>query len=269
MTIQDFYLETLREAGQAPKPIELEKIASEKGVGVEVVKLAKAYFEQLQLDGIPYEHEQLRAVDSMKMAEAYFAHVNETKEAAVGTADGLLRFLEHAAEGFCAQHQIPLDGREALKVAGLQAESAQEYEAHKTAAFQSGVVDGASMGAGSSPAASPSHQPGQMYLPDTVHQQMGHPNLERAIYLTKQEHPAAKLETGADLANFKNNIQYGHSNAPAQGVGSWLQRNQGTAALGALGLGATYLWHKKNKEEENMRRDREMSALRAAALPPA
>lgn len=259
MTIEEFYLSTLKEAGVEPRPTDLNKIAEAKGVSVEIVKLAKAFYEQLQLDDVPYEDEKLRAVDSMKMAEAYFGHIEETKTAAVETADGLLRYLEHAAEGYCAHHQIPLDGREALKVAGYQAESAQVYEKENS------KVATIPIGPAGAPAAHISTA-----MPSNVAGMFGYhttDDLMSAGMKAKVFQPHHTVHDAVAWAN--RDPSFNSTPASGPGLGAWAGRNKGLLGLGALGLGGAYLWHKKNQEEKEDRRDRQMSALRAAALPGA
>lgn len=126
---REFYLLSLNAAGVTPPPDELQKVAEAEGVSLEQAKLAQAYFEQLQLDKIPYENEGARSKDALLMAKAYMDHVKEARLEAIKVADGLLRVLEHAAEGYLAHNNIGIDARTAVKIAGMQSESAQAYEA--------------------------------------------------------------------------------------------------------------------------------------------
>ncbi len=317
MTIREFYEATLKEAGVTPKPHDLEKIAAEKGVDVELVKLAKGYFEELQLDAVPYETEQSRAADAMKMAEAYFAHVAETQKIATEIADGLLRHLSHQAEGYCAQHNLPYSGREACKIAGLQAESADEYEKSCAAALTKsssaplneewlnkfaelnktsgqqmpgGTTSGAAGVGLTSGGAGVNSLPvnASAVTPSNAHTFVpGATNPMDAMHIINKtyENTFPAGSTAGNLADFIDRFQGAQKahppgtspteiyrsmhGTPGGGLGAWAGRNSGALALGGLGLGAAYLWHKKKKEEEANKQQMNMSAMRAAALPAA
>lgn len=289
-TIEEFYNDTLKSAGVTRKPSDLAKIASEKGVGVEIVKLAKAYYEQLQLDDVPYESEKLRAVDAMKLASSYFEHVDKEQKTANDTADNLLRYLTHAAEGYCAHNNLSITGRDAVKIAGLQAESAEEAEkqVQKVAGFQTPTaeaVEAATKFATTFIPATSQYTPSNFWegihgakdandglfkIQDTLNRSgvssllPDNPNAAHATDFLNTYHQHQQSLPGgtSPLEIFKR--MGGQSQS-----GSWASKHVGGLAAGALGLGALYMMHKKNKAEEQDRQDRQMSALRAAALPPA
>ncbi len=143
---REFYEMTLKEHGVQPLTNDMEKVAEAKGISIEEAKLANAFFEQLQLDGVPYETHVQRREDALKIAHSYIEHVKEAEADAVKIADGLLRALEHAAEGFLSHNNIKLDARTAVKIAGLQAESADEYEKRGGVAYGMGHALGSAVG---------------------------------------------------------------------------------------------------------------------------
>jgi hypothetical protein len=245
-----------------PAPDDLEKVAEAKGISIKVAQLAKAYFEQLQLDKIPYESEEQRAADAMKMAEGYYTHVEDNEKEAASTADSITRFLKHAAEGFLAQNNIALSADEAIKIAALDIESEE-----KIASFN-----------GDNLSNTPLHDikdqdfkkivPGG---PDGLHAVlMNHGIVGRKA--TKAElmmhgHNLAKLK--GSLGNVSDHTLFTTYAASLGDKPGFFSKNKNWLIGGALGAGALYLLHKANKKREEEDERRRMDTARmAASLPP-
>lgn len=289
LTPREFYEQTLKASGVTPPPDEIQKVAEAKGVPVEVAKLARAFFEQLQLDCVPYPNEVERGNDAMKMAQAYVEHVKEVNEGAVKVADGLLRFLLHQAEGYLSQNNIELSATEAVKIAGLQAESADIWDDEiKTAnadreAKLANIPKDLKVPPPSKEAgiAGPGQDPAVLNFQDLGAQHLGpaaaglspaelQPQLAGRMGLRPDAAGHEILARGRDL----NALRAIHGDLPVHELlrlgtpaqPSWLSRNAGMLGVGALGAGALYMLHKRHQENQEAK-EREMNALRAAALP--
>ena len=129
---REFYEATLLNEGIEIEPEDLTKVAEAHEMDLETAKLARAYFEQLQLDGVQYESESARFGDAVKMAKAYFDHAVEAHVEARKIADGILgkvtESLRDYAEG-AGLEDVPLS--ELLLVASKQAESAEAWAAEQ------------------------------------------------------------------------------------------------------------------------------------------
>lgn len=257
---REYYLTVLSANGFTPPEDTLTKVAAAKGKDFAVVKLAQAYFEQSQLDGMPYVDEKSRAADSMKMAEAYFAHVKEREDQAVKIATGLTQCLEHAVQAFITSNALALTPLEAVKVAGLQALSLIEAEV-KTAM----------------PAVAAGPAPGGISTPHTTAALATHGNIGAVM-----DH--YQVPAGSSMQHVEDALQRYAQTSHGMPVGTAhnhvleaMRGQQGGSMLGGhgkmlagagLGLGALYLLNKRNNDETN-RKDQQIAALRAAALPQA
>jgi hypothetical protein len=133
LSLHEFYAETLKQANFEPPKEELEKVAAARNIPLETLKIARSIFEQLQLDGVPYESSSAMLEDSIKIATAYVNHVQDAKASADKLAGDLHRVARHAVEGYLSAQGIELDADEGVKIAGLQAQSFQKL-ARKEAA---------------------------------------------------------------------------------------------------------------------------------------
>lgn len=282
----EFYQATLAANGLTPPPMDLEKIASAEQKPVEVVKLAKAYYEQTQIDGVVFESEAARKENAYKMAEAFFEQVKEGQEVATKTADGLVRFLKHAAEGYLAQNQLDLSAEEAIKVAGLQLMG--EEDAAEAAIPPVKLAN--------TPMVPPAHA--SIYNPGAPHNTASVNLLNLASHyagapVTDLRHAAAVVHTAHGLqgpvtleGSMASAHQYGQSLAHLSVGGTpnhtdvlahmnaantqpgFISQNKVPLAVGGLGLGAMYLMHRKS-EQERQKNEATNRALRAAAMPAA
>lgn len=129
---REFYEITLLNEGIEIEPEDLTKVAAAHEMDLETAKLAQAYFEQLQLDGVQYTSESERFGDAVKMAKAYFEHAAEAHAEARKMADGLLakaaESLLDYADG-AGLEDVPLS--ELLLAASKQAESAEAWAAEQ------------------------------------------------------------------------------------------------------------------------------------------
>lgn len=247
---REFYEETLKEAGVQPPPDELQKFASAKGLDIDEAKLANAFFEQLQLDNVPYETHAMRRDDALKMAQAYIQHAKEVQADAVKVADGLLRTLEHAAEGWLAHNNIQLDARTAVKIAGLQAESAQSYEAtppEKRAAFFSKDPSSAFPGGGGTQdGATPTFAPGwfDRHMSAANH---GVKGVAQAANQGVKDVAVGGLRGMKETAMFPFRYPY---------------------LTGALGLGAMGLMHHRNRRDQAAEEETDTTDPTTAPVPP-
>ena len=130
-TLHEFYTETLKRNGFEPSADQLEKVAAANKIDVETAKVASAIFEQFQLDGVQFESPKDMLDNALKMASAYFDTVKSQQEEAEKLAGQLHKVALHAIEGFLTHNRIELDANEAVKVAGLQAESFQKLTQHE------------------------------------------------------------------------------------------------------------------------------------------
>jgi hypothetical protein len=122
----EYYSEVLKANGFVPPADEIEKFAAAQKIDVETAKLARAFFEQLQLDGVQYENAAAMFDDSIKIASGYLELVATKTAEAEKLAGDLHRAALVAMESFLAHNRIELDANEAVKIAGLQAASFQE-----------------------------------------------------------------------------------------------------------------------------------------------
>jgi len=113
------------------------KLAEVHKESVEIVKLAQVYFEQLAKDQQVtlenggeawYDKPEVMADDAMKLAKAYYAHIEEAQKTAEENANRLLEKLAQAAEEWAKDAKYEGDPLELVKVAGLQAQSVLEME---------------------------------------------------------------------------------------------------------------------------------------------
>lgn len=113
------------------------KLAEVHKEPVEIVKLAQVYFEQLAKDQQVtlenggeawYDKPEVMADDAMKLAKAYYAHIEEAQKTAEENANRLLEKLAQAAEEWAKDAKYEGDPLELVKVAGLQAQSVLEME---------------------------------------------------------------------------------------------------------------------------------------------
>lgn len=279
LSARDFYNETLKQAGVTPEPEELEKVASAQGVNLEVVKLAKLFYEQLQLDKVPYENEVDRATDAMKMASAYAGYVAEQEQEAVKVADGLLEHVETAIADFVKTNSMNLSAREALKVAALQSESADEYEAAYEAKLASMTVEDflrlveepKTASAVGAPVTSPSVVYQDEFGVAGLDPKGDAPFIKRDVFglapdakdhevyeMAKRVRAEHELNPGKSLSEIVHSV---HN--PPRG---FFSRNAGVLGAGALGAGALYLMYRHNKQQQE-EKDRQLMAMRAAAMP--
>ncbi len=134
LSLKAFYTQTLKEAGFVPQPEQIEKFASDNKLDIETTKIAAMVFEQLQLDGVPYETSQDAFKDAIKIATEYVDHVKIASENAEKLAGDLHRIARHAVEGYLAQHGITdITADEGVKIAGLQATGFQKLEQKQAA----------------------------------------------------------------------------------------------------------------------------------------
>jgi hypothetical protein len=292
MTLQEFYGETLKAAGYVPPADEIAKVAESRKIDLETVKMARSIYEQLQLDGVKYANEEARLDDSLKIAEAYVAHVKDNAAAAEKLAGDLHRVARHAVEGYLAQHGIELDADEGVKIAGLQAVSFQELTQKQAALRQLDIkaeelktaseipkvafntykqVPGGQMAdpslhdpAGSA-AAVATHFGGDPAVHGPVINQLatnaagGEANLP-AYYDALHAH--AMKNPGTTFAAAHQAVMAGAQGAKPQGL---MARPGLMLGAGALGLGALYMMRKRKQEAEN----RQRSMMGAAAMPTA
>lgn len=119
----------------------LDKTAAvEQKLPVEQVKLAKAFYEELQKDDslrITYGMQpvfaepELRQAEGYKLAAAFVAHRYSVAEKAAAAADRLLEKLSAAAAEWAKDAGVVgIAPDELVKIAALQAESAVAFEEH-------------------------------------------------------------------------------------------------------------------------------------------
>ncbi|HSW49751.1 MAG TPA: hypothetical protein VLH09_06220 [Bryobacteraceae bacterium] len=120
-----FYKLSLAEQGFLPPDAEeaVTKVAEARQCSVEVVKLAQAYYEQMQKDGVPYEDPTIMVSDSFKLAEAYLEHQAVCAEEASALVSKLASTLIEAVSKFAEAEQLTeLAPLALLKIAGLHAQ---------------------------------------------------------------------------------------------------------------------------------------------------
>lgn len=106
---------------------QLEKIAEESGRPLELVKLAKRFFDDSILEGLDYESREARWEDAVKIAEGYEAYITEEKKNATKTVDRLLNKLAGVAREYAEDLGLAADPLNLIKLAALQADSVAEY----------------------------------------------------------------------------------------------------------------------------------------------
>lgn len=135
LTPEEFYEATLANQGLLDNVREVTKeaevkiaaLAEERGLPVEVVKLAEAYYGQMDLDGLNYDDKVTQREDALKIAEAYYSHTQEVRAETVKVADAIMAAAMEAAEKVAAELGTDLNGFEAIKIAALQADTAQAF----------------------------------------------------------------------------------------------------------------------------------------------
>jgi hypothetical protein len=228
---ESFYKTALKASGfNPPAPENFEKIAAVKGTTVPVVKLAAYFFEQTQRDGVPFSDEQARGAECLRMAQAYVAHADQQKIAAQEAVNGLANYLEQAAATYCTQHNIPLKGLEAIKVASMQkyawSENLPESILNDPALAHTFV---------------PANELGE--------------RIQRANGAPASLQGYSPTEVGQRFGGGPNLGILDNAGILASRTGNWIKSNPGTAAgIGAgaagLGLGAYYLLKKRQAEQE-------------------
>ncbi len=120
---QQFYDEVLKQAELAPVRDDIAKVAEQLNVDTEQAKLAKAFYDQMQLDRLPFSDKQL-AENAQKCAASYIAHRQAEFTKAASAADAALTALLKAAGELKIAGLTPA---EILIVAARQLDSANEY----------------------------------------------------------------------------------------------------------------------------------------------
>lgn len=117
-TLEEFYSTILEDNGIKLASQDVMKIAEARGEDPVKAKLAEAVYNQTLIDCLEYASRQERVADSVKMAEAYMKHIEDSKAAATKVASDLLRVATFAVEGYLAQNGISqLTAAEGVKIA--------------------------------------------------------------------------------------------------------------------------------------------------------
>jgi hypothetical protein len=126
--ITEFYNETLARSGITPYAAEpVEKTAAALGKPVEVVKMAAAIFQQLQLDKVDYPTEEDRRDDALKLAEKFVAYRDGETAKAAALADQAMLAQLRAAAASIAEHKIAgVTPADFLRMAVMQLDSMDE-----------------------------------------------------------------------------------------------------------------------------------------------
>lgn len=250
LTEREFYNASLEACKLRPEVEDLEKVASVAKLPQSTVKLAKLFFEQLQLDRIPYENGQQRADDAMKLAQSYVQHIEQARSESVKIANGLLRVLAHAAEGYLAQNNIQLSSLEAVKIAGFQADSLLEsqetektagsYEDAKEQALEDAISDFEKVAGGEAQAAvGPAGSPMPSRVQPDTSATLQAANSKAAGMMDSAKGMAENV--GSKVKNvFNKGVDFAKKNP---------KTTAGVAAGAGLGAGALYLLHRKKKDQ--------------------
>jgi hypothetical protein len=250
-----FYSTSLKMNGINVPPAEnLAKVAAAQGVDIGVVKLAKAYFERLQRDGVPYQSEQARSADAMKMAQAYVNHVETRKTAAANIANGLANYLEKCAADFCVKNGIKLSPADAVKIAAMQ-KSASELDDPDALRWHEAIHE-APPQVVPEPVGSGGQWPANALIKNEYHSNgfytdsAGTPIDSLPGY--KAMHPKGVATSGGPGIFSRLGTGIGNAYGSAK---NWVKANPwGAAGIGAglagAGLGAYYLMKKRNEEGE-------------------
>lgn len=317
LTPEEFYQATLANQGLLDDALSITKeaevkiaaLAQERGLPVEVVKLAEAYYQQLDLDGLEYDDPATQREDALKIAEAYYEHLTEVRTAAVDLADAAAQKLAEAATAFIKERELDLDVEDVLKMAQLQTETSQAYDEAALAQHQTAVEIHASVktalaaynmkvAGGELPEESKTAAPvffGQPHestvdLSGTVADILqstrgadpalipkGPRGIEAATLALAPSLPKEQRESflrslavRAHQDPTKNYLEHAQAlSAPAAAPQGWASRNKGALIAGGL-LGAGALYYlKKKRDAEAAAHESEMNQLRARLLPPA
>jgi hypothetical protein len=288
-SLDEFYSATLKSNGFVPPADEIAKVAAAQNIDVETAKIARAIFEQLQLDGVPYESNAAMLADSIKMAGAYLGLIEESKAEAQKLAAELHKVAKLALENFLTHNRIELDSNEAVKIAGLQAQSFQELastklDIEKAAALPAGVYGNLGANAPQTPAnlnidaahehIAAAHGADPVAYKNLVSRTVDPANVHGYYHAALQD---LKNSSG-NLPEFHERLVSGAAAAggasAAGGVAAaakpgLMSRPGLLLGAGALGLGALHLMRKKKQERESAAMNRANAIGNVAGLPEA
>ncbi len=302
-SLDEFYSATLKSNGFVPPVDEIAKVAAAQNIDVETAKIARAIFEQLQLDGVPYESNAAMLADSIKMAGAYLGLIEESKAEAQKLAAELHKVAKLALENFLTHNRIELDSNEAVKIAGLQAQSFQELthreaelrqiesklastklDIEKAAALPAGVYGNLGANAPQTPAnlnidaahehIAAAHGADPVAYKNLVSRTVDPANVHGYYHAALQD---LKNSSG-NLPEFHERLVSGAAAAggasAAGGVAAaakpgLMSRPGLLLGAGALGLGALHLMRKKKQERESAAMNRANAIGNVAGLPEA
>lgn len=152
----EFYGLVLQQSNVALQDQSIEKTAAALGVTTEVATIAKAFYDQLVIDGVKYASAKARADDSVEMAKAFVEHRDTITKQAMSDVDALMTKVAEAVKTAAAD--LPslagMPVSELIAVAALQQESAEQYEASQEKTAQAAVAEPAAKAEGA-PAVAP------------------------------------------------------------------------------------------------------------------
>ncbi len=299
-TAQEFYSATLKANGFTPPEDTLEKVAAAQGINIETAKLANAFFTQMQLDGVDADPKTLLD-DAMKMASAYLDLCQEQAKGAEKLAGELHKVAMRAMEDFLTHNRIELDANEAVKIAGLQAQSFLELTKREATFRQAEskvaslkMAEGFKISAYNNLGTASPQTAGNLNIDETYRSMAegyGADPAHLRAYVGAHvgpEHEREFLHGMVQAANqghgkggFPELVSHVHANGPAgaapgapaaagaKPAGGLMSRPGALLGAGALGMGALYMMKKRREAPDQAAANRAGAIGNTAGLPAA